>query len=237
MEGKMPEGSIDTYIIGEDKWYQRADYDLENQEEYRLWLGAERSLLAKQGEEGVEGFTFCPENPVSTHGAESLLVTAQEQGSLLQPGPDYREDVISFLSGPLEESITVLGKIRAELDVETDTEDTAFVVKVMEVMENGEAYNVRTGITTLGYRNRSKSRVAYASDTIVPITIDMWDVAWKFQKGSRIRIDITSSDFPQYAVHSNYAGCWALAAESRDAHQKIHYGKGHISSVVFPKLG
>jgi len=69
------------------------------------------------------------------------------------------------------------------------------------------------------------------------ITIDMWDVAWKFQKGSRIRIDITSSDFPQYAVHSNYAGCWALAAESRDAHQKIHYGKGHISSVVFPKLG
>ncbi len=237
MEGKMPEGSIDTYIIGEDKWYQRTDYDLENQEEYRLWLGAERSLLAKQGEEGVEEFTFCPENPVSTHGAESLLVTAQEQGSLLQPGPDYREDVISFLSGPLEESITVLGKMRAELDVETDTEDTAFVVKVMEVMENGEAYNVRTGITTLGYRNRSKSRVTYASDTIVPITIDMWDVAWKFQKGSRIRIDITSSDFPQYAVHSNYAGCWALAAKSRDAHQKIHYGKGHISSVVFPKLG
>ena len=134
-------------------------------------------------------------------------------------------------------SVTVLGKIKAELEVETDAEDTAFVVKVMEVMENGEAYNVRTGITTLGYRNQSKSRVAYTPNTTVSVTIEMWDVAWKFQKGSRIRIDVTSSDFPQYSVHSNYAGCWALATGSKDAHQKIYYGKGHISSIIFPKIG
>ncbi|MCI8614388.1 MAG: CocE/NonD family hydrolase [Lachnospiraceae bacterium] len=154
----------------------------------------------------------------------------------MQPGPDYREDVVSFCSRPLKESITVLGKIRVNLDVGTDAEDTAFVVKVMEVMEDGKAYNIRTGITTLGYRGGSKKRQTYTPHTIVPISIEMWDVAWKIQKNSRLRIDITSSDFPQYCVHSNYAGCWAQARQNKDACQKIYFGKGHSSSVVFPKL-
>ncbi len=236
VEEKEPQGSVDTYIIGDDSWFCRADYDIEEQEEFKVWLGKGRTLTDRPQEEGTVEFTFCPENPVPSHGAESLLATGWEQGSLLQPGPDYREDVVSFCSRPLKESITVLGKIRVNLDVGTDAEDTAFVVKVMEVMEDGKAYNIRTGITTLGYRGGSKKRQTYTPHTIVPISIEMWDVAWKIQKNSRLRIDITSSDFPQYCVHSNYAGCWAQARQNKDACQKIYFGKGHSSSVVFPKL-
>lgn len=233
---EVPEGSIDTYIIGDDSWYSRKKYEIDDADDFSLYLGKDRRLLTKAGAEGAESFTFDPENPTPTHGAESLLVTDAEKGSLLQPEENYREDVISFVSDPLQESVTILGKIKVNLFVETDAEDTSFAVKVMEVKEDGKAYNMRTGITTLGYRNQSKSRQKYTPGEIVPITIDMWDLAWKVQKNSKIRIDVTSSDFPQYSVHSNYPGCWANVTENKTARQKIWFGEGHESAVVFPVI-
>ncbi len=80
---------------------------------------------------------------------------------------------------------------------------TICVPVFMEVRPNGEAYNMRTGITTLGYRNHSDTRQIYEPGEKVQITIDMWDLAWKIQKGSRIRIDLTSSDLLGYRNHSD----------------------------------
>ena len=171
-----------------------------------------------------------------THGAESLLVTKEEQGSLLQPPPGYRPDVISCISEPLSESVTVFGKMKVTLTVSADVDDTAFAVRIMEVMENGKAYNMRTGITTLGYRNQSSHRQPYKPGEKVTITIDTWDLAWKLQKGSRIRIDLTSTDFPQYSVHSNYAGCWAEKDRVRKAHPQVYFGGENESCLSLPLL-
>ena len=110
------------------------------------------------------------------------------------------------------------------LSVATSAEDTAFTVKVMEVMPDGKAYNLRTGITTLGYRNGAGSCLSYRSGSKEKVEIVMWEIAWQLQKGSRIRIDISSSDFPQYNIHSNYAGLWALQEKTKTAVQTIFVG-------------
>lgn len=70
-------------------------------------------------------------------------------GSHLQPEPDYREDVLSFVSEPLEETFTLNGKASVRLFVESDCEDTAFTAKIMEVTPEGKAYNIRSSIATL----------------------------------------------------------------------------------------
>ena len=239
VEGKEPKGSIETYIIGDDSWYSRPDYEIPDQEEKKFYLtaGAEgRGLSENDQTPAAEAdYVYDPENPVPTIGAESCLCTYETRGSLEQPAPDYRSDVISFISEPLTEAFTTLGTIKVTLDVATDCEDTAFVAKICEVMEDGKAYNIRTGITTLGYRNGSKKRITYTPNEEVSVEIKMWDLAWKFQKGSRIRVDITSSDFPQYVAHSNQAGCWAKVKESRIANQKIFVGEGK-SCIAFPLL-
>lgn len=241
VEEKAPKAEIDYYIIGDDSWYSREKFEIEDQKEVKFYLtkkGEKEYALAEQNPAESDSLTWVydPADPVMTHGAESLLVTKQEQGSLRQPEPNYRKDVISCISEPLQESMTIVGQIKVCFTVSTDVGDTAFAVKIMEVMEDGKAYNMRTGITTLGYRNGSTRRVTYQPGEKVQIVIDTWDLAWKVQKGSRIRIDITSSDFPQYSIHSNYAGCWAEQKEIRTANQTVYFGGDDESYISFPVL-
>ncbi len=241
VEEKEPKAMIDYYVIGDDRWYSRETFEIKDQREVRFYLSQEREqeyvLTGKNPEKsGSLEWVYDPADPVPTHGAESLLVTKQEQGSLRQPEPNYRADVISCISEPLKESMTVVGPIRICFHVSADVDDTAFAVKIMEVMENGNAYNMRTGITTLGYRNGSDRRLDYRPGEKVQITVDTWDLAWKVQKGSRIRIDLTSSDFPQYSIHSNYAGCWAEQTDIRKAISTVYFGGADASYISFPVI-
>ena len=164
------------------------------------------------------------------------MASSEHQGSLRQPEPGWREDVISFVSDALDRDLTVVGSISVRFQAASSAQDTAFAAKVMEVLPLGEAYHIRTGITTLGYRGHSGRRQAYEPGTAAEAAIDMWDIAWKLHRGSRVRLDITSSDFPQYAAHSNYPGVWARQGRARRAEQTIFFGDGAQAFVSFPVI-
>ena len=162
--------------------------------------------------------------------------TRQEVGSLLQKPWCDRTDAICMISNPLPQNTVIMGKIRMHMTVSSDVDDTAFAFKVMEVLPDGRTYNIRTAITTLGYRNGNKHRAEYIPNTKVDIIIDAWEIAYELQKGSKIRIDIASADFPQYAIHSNYAGPWALQKETRKAVQSLYIGGKAKSWIEIPVL-
>ena len=165
-----------------------------------------------------------------------MLKTRDAIGSLLQPEPGYRGDVISFISEPLISKMTVWGKINVILYVCSNAEDTAFSVKIMNILKDGRSYNVRSGISTLGYRNNSKRRIVYNPEEIVEMNIELWDIAFEFEEGTRLRIDIQSSDFPQYSIHPNLPGVWAEQKENRKALQRIYMGEDYPSLVAFPVI-
>ena len=104
----------------------------------------------------------------------------------------------------------------------------------MEVAPDGTAYNIRTGITTLAYRGHSETRQTYTPGETVMVDIDTWDIAWCLKAGWRLRVDITSSNFPQYSIHSNYPGVWAEQAKTKVAHQTICMGPEHPSALRLP---
>lgn len=240
VEEQKPKGRISNYVIESDYWTERNTYEIPEQKKTRFYLSnieGKKALVKELGQvkEGRVKYSYDPENPILTHGGEALLNTREEIGSKKQPEADYREDVVSFVSAPLGEALRINGSILAHLHVSTDVPDTAFVVKVMNVMEDGTAYHVRGGITTLGYRNQAESRISYEPKTEVDIEITMWDIAWKFKKGTRIRIDIQSSDFPQYNIHTNTAGVWSEQIKSQIANQIILYGKKAPSYIEFPE--
>ena len=157
-------------------------------------------------------------------------------GSLEQPEPDWRPDVKSFLSEPLKKPLEIHGSINVRLFVQTDAEDTSFTAKLMEVFPDGTAVNIRGSITTLAYRNGRSTRGIYTPGEIVEINIRMWDIAWKTQAGSRLRLDISSSDFPQYAVHPNLPGVWSMIRETKPAQETVWYGKACPSCVELPVI-
>ncbi len=153
-----------------------------------------------------------------------MLTTITEAGTLRQPAPDYRPDVVSFVSRPLIEKLEIAGRIKVRLQVKTDVEDTAFSAKLCEVFPDGRAYNIRSGITTIAAD--LPEGADYIPGEQTEVSVDFWDIAWTIQPGSCLRLDISSSDFPQYAAHSNYAGIWSDQEKSRIARQVICTGSG-----------
>ena len=245
-QGVTPAGKVETYLIGADCWKTQPAFPFPEEESRAFYLdgraadpaqiaGTACRLEPEPASRGGEiSYLYDPAHPVISHGAESLFHSMTEVGSLLQPACGYREDVISFVSQPLPQALEITGKITADLFVRSDAEDTAFTVKVMEIFPDGRAYNIRSGITTLAYRGGSDRRLAYTPGQSVRVKAPLWDIAWLVGKGSRIRVDISSSDFPQYAVHSNYAGVWSEQTQTKVARQTLLWGGDTPSRILFP---
>lgn len=239
-KGMEPAEEIRLYEVGGDTFEKYQEYPVPVKESRVFYLRAgsdpiNHKLTSAEGaEQSSVSYVYDPNDPVISHGAESTLHSIQENGSLLQAEVNARGDVISFVSDSLQESLHVNGQISVHLFVSSDARDTAFTAKLMEVFEDGSAYNVRGTITTLAYRNGASHRGTYRPGEIVRITLNMWDIDWLFQKGSRLRLDISSSDFPQYAVHTNHEGIWSLQKDTIIAHQTIYTGGDTPSDVILP---
>ena len=170
-------------------------------------------------------------------GGETLFNSGSRRGSQLQPEVGYRDDVISFVSEPLSEPLLMAGKVKVVLNVSSDCDDTAFSYKISEVFADGNTYNIRTGISTLGFRNRPLGdRQTYTPGEVVELTIEALPIMWQLQPGSRIRVDISSSDFPQFSVHSNYAGVWSEQTRTRVAKQTLFVGGKYQSRIEIPLM-
>ena len=231
------EGEIRLYRVGADKWDIQKSFPTSKKKEKKLYFSAEEGKALKEENSTDEigiSYIYDPENPIYSNGSESTFHSMQQNGSHIQPKMDYREDVLSFISQDLAEDLHVNGKININLTVSSDAPDTAFTAKVMEVFEDGRAYNVRGSITTLGYRNDTPHRIKYEPGEKVNISIKMWDIDWSFKKGSRIRVDISSSDFPQYSAHTNNEGVWSLQDTVRKATQTVYFGGNNESYIELP---
>jgi putative CocE/NonD family hydrolase len=235
VEGEAPEGGVRCYLTGADRWLDAGSYPFRPRSE-RVWHLSTAGALEKAPQlSGNRSFRYDPDDPVPSHGAESVLDQIHEAGSRLQPPSGWRMDVVSFLSEPMDEDMDILGPVSAQLSVSSDAEDTAFTAKLMEVFPNGEAYNIRSSIATLSYPTaRTLAREVYTPGTVAQIEIDMWDAAWRIHKGSRLRLDISSSDWPQYAAHTNFAGVWSLQGGAKPARQTLFFGAAHDSRLIIP---
>jgi putative CocE/NonD family hydrolase len=239
---QTPKRSARIYLIGADRWEELPSWPVPVKETKRFYLAAEEHpecahAYVLHGSEGAAltqtGYLYRPDDPAPSHGAESMLKSMDQVGSMYQPEPGFRPDVITFVSETLKEEMLIAGQIRVHLTVASDCEDTAFTAKVMEIKADGRAVNIRSSITTIEADLPCKT-AGYVPGERTRVCVDMWDIAWQVSAGSRIRVDISSSDFPQYAVHANYPGVWSKQEKTRDAHQTIFCGFGQESFIEFP---
>lgn len=242
VEEKIPEKKISFYIIGADRWAKAAQWPICPDSVKTWYLSAEQAAdpdgarrlkgckeevsehaagketsCADTAADTVE-YLYDPDDPVPSLGGESMLKTMEHVGSMFQPEIGWRKDVISFLSEPVAEDFVIGGKIRVNLRVASDCEDTAFTAKLMEVREDGRSINIRSSITTIA---ADQEGGIYEPGMTAEVQVEMWDIVWQVKAGSRLRLDISSSDFPQYAAHTNYPGIWSKQEKGRIARQTI----------------
>lgn len=232
VEEKEPVHEVKVYAIGADRWESLEEWPVEGAEKRTLYLSGEFLSEKPSCRKKALEYDYDPTDPVISVGGETLFSSNALKGSRLQEPVGYRDDILFFRSAPLEEPLVIASSPVAHLWVSSDCEDTAFSVKISEERPDGSTYNIRTGIATLAYRkDKLGPRGTYQPGEIVELRIEMLPVLWQLQKGSRIRVDISSSDFPQYSIHSNCPGVWSEQKEVRTAREKVWTGRKYPSSI------
>ncbi|RXZ79523.1 CocE/NonD family hydrolase [Paenibacillaceae bacterium] len=233
-------GVIRSYTIGANQWGNWRSWPPRHATK-PLYLHGNNELGSTPGQQpSAVSYTYDPANPVQTAGGSGMLSVYGDSpclpkaASVRQPEPGSRPDVITFLSAPVEEDLLIAGQIKIVLFVDSTAEDTAFTAKISELFPDGKAYNIADGITSLAYRNGSPKTIAYEPGETIELVIECWPMIWKLRRGSRIRLDVSSSNFPAYHVHQNAAGNWAQQGQGIAAVQTIHWGGALPSRIELP---
>lgn len=237
--GDVPEHEVKVYAIGADKWLDLEEWPSASSKTLTWYAGTEESGLALKPskKKGEWSYEYDPSDPVISVGGETLFSSNSRKGSILQEPAGYRDDILFFRSEPLDEPLMISGPLTAKVWFSSDCEDTAVTVKVSEERADGKTYNIRTGIATLAFRDdKLGSRQTYTPGEIVEVTVEMLPIVWELQPGSRIRVDISSSDFPQYSIHSNHPGVWSEQTKVRTAHQTVWTGRKYPTQIIIPIL-
>jgi len=239
-----PKGEVKVYNIEADKWENFDSWPIKTDEQKTLYFSSEAKgskwnvlslLFSKQKKNKKLAYDYDPNDPVYAEGGETLFTSSARRGCHPMSEAGYRDDILSFVTEPLEEDLTIAGEVKVYLKLKTNVDDTAFAFTLAEVTPEGETYNMRTSIATLGYRDGLlKPRVKYRKGKKVTLEIVALPLMWTVKKGNSLRIDIKSSQFPEYAVHSNTAGVWAEQADVKTAHQTIFVGGKKGSRLILP---
>ena len=136
--------------------------------------------------------------------------------------------MLCYTSDPLEEDMEVTGPVIVKLFASTDGRDTDFTAKLVDVAPDGYAVNLCDGILRGRYRESMERQELLEPGTVYEFTIDLWPTSNVFKKGHRIRVDISSSNFPRFDRNPNTGNKFGQDAELRVAHQQVFHEGARI---------
>lgn len=187
---------------------------------------------AAPGHEAPDVFLYDPADPVLTAGGPLL---GPDLGPKDQAAVEARPDVLVYTSPPLDRPLTVMGPVTVTLYAASDGKDTDFTARLCDVFPKGLSVNIGDGIIRARFRNGDlTSPELIEPGRVYEYTIDLWHTAYVFQPGHRIRVQISSSNFPRFDRNLNTGGDIAAGSEMRTARQTVHHDVERPSHVTVP---
>jgi hypothetical protein len=182
-----------------------------------------------------DAFTYDPLNPVMSYGGNVCCTGgAIDAGAFDQQEREERRDVLVYTSEPLTEGIEVSGSIEVTLHVSSDVKDTDFTVKLLDVYPDGRAYNLDESIQRMRYREGYDKEVFMEDGEIYEVQIGPLSTSNYFARGHRIRIEVSSSNFPRFTRNLNTGGRNYDEAEGVIAHSQVHHSRQYPSRIRVP---
>lgn len=192
--------------------------------------GDGRLSADEPGREQPDHFTYDPVDPVmSLADGDDGQVSAADQKPLYR-----RRDILVYQTDLLADDIVVVGNVECRLWVSSDCPDTDFVARLIEVGADGLAMNLTQGIMRTRYRLGFEQEVMLERGEPTLLTIKMLAAGIRFRRGTRIRLDVTSSDFPLYDRNHNTGQPFFSDRALRVAHQVVYHDPEHRSELVLP---
>ena len=234
------------YNMGANEWRSAEQWPPKDAKTVRMYLrsggdanslygGGTLSTQAPPGGEAADRYRYDPMNPVQTIGGGDCcnggLVTA---GAFDQRVIEARDDVLVYTSEPLTEPMDVTGFVRAVLSVSSDTPDTDYAVKLVDVAPDGTAYILGDTILRARYRDGFERPAMMTPGQVYTLKPSPITTSNTFLPGHRIRVEVTSSNFPKFTRNLNTGANNETTAEYRVANNAVHHAGGQASWIELP---
>jgi hypothetical protein len=182
----------------------------------------------------ADAFTYDPTNPVPSYGGNVCCTgNAVTGGAMDQRKMEARADILVYSSEPLKEGLEVSGPMEATLYVSSDAKDTDFTVKVIDVYPDGMAYNLDETIQRLRYRDGYDKPVVWMEPgRVYKVALQPMTTSNYFAPGHRIRLEVSSSNFPRFDRNLNTGGNNYDETKAVTAHNSVHHSKQYPSQIT-----
>lgn len=241
---QMPK--VQYYVTGKNEWRSASAWPLPEMRFVPYYLSSIEGAVTGAGDgslstiksvrNGSDRFAYDPEDPFPSRGGNICCTGDPNElpGVFDQSDLEVRPDLLVYSTPVLNEGITVAGPVKIVLYVSSSARDTDFTAKLIDVDEEGRAWNVVNGILRARYREGMDKTVWMQPDSVYRLEVNLKETAYHFAAGHSIRLYISSSDFPMYDRNLNTGGdnvtetTWVKAANT------IHFSQKHASHLMLP---
>lgn len=238
---------VKIFVMGLNQWREEDDWPLVHAKTTRYFLHSQGAANSDRGNgslstaapasEPADKFTYDPAKPVPTIGGplccdpNHLPAGPRDQRSV-----EARDDVLVYSTPPLEHDLEVTGPIRLDFFASSSSVDTDFTAKLVDVAPDGTAINLTEGILRARYRDSQSAPAPLIPGRVYPLTIDLWATSNLFRTGHRIRLEVSSSNFPRFDRNLNTGEPAATSSKWVPATNTILHDNEHPSALLLPVL-
>ena len=225
---------VRIFVMGINQWRDEDEWPLSRARLTSWYLDSNKGANTLTGDgrlsverptrDDLDTYVYDPRKPAPTAGGALCCdPKVMPWGPMDQRAVEARDDVLVYTSAALRQDLEVTGTVRVQLWVSTSAPDTDFTAKLVDVFPNGHARNLCDGMLRLRYRE-GLDRVRLArSGEVYPVTFDVGVTSNVFKAGHRVRLDISSSNFPRFDRNPNTGRPVADENELRTARQTVHH--------------
>ena len=242
---EVDDAPVHIFVMGANRWRDEQEWPLARTRYTALYLGSKGHANTLNGDGSLvwkikksakpDQFVYDPHNPVpTTGGAVCCNPKIFPWGPMDQRALELRPDVLVYTSAPLKQPIEVTGPVQVTLYASTSAPDTDFTAKLVDVFPTGEARNLTDGILRARYRRSLEKPELLHPGEIYPLTIDAGVTSNVFLAGHRIRLEISSSNFPRFDRNPNTGRAVADETVLNRAQQTIYHDRQYPAHILLP---
>jgi putative CocE/NonD family hydrolase len=230
---------VRIFVMGENKWRDEQEWPLARARSTTYFLhgagrantldGDGRLSVQSPGDQQPDTFVYDPWDPVPTGALGGYSRIPSDQTAI-----ERRPDVLVYTTDALTSDVEVTGPLSLTLWVASSATDTDFTGKLLDVWPDGTARPLNDGILRLRYRNGKATPQLLTPDEPVQVTIDLGATSNLFRAGHRIRLEVSSSNFPRFDRNPNTGRAFGEDGELRRARQRVFHDSSRPSFVTLP---
>lgn len=237
---------VRVFLMFDDRWYDFDSWPLEQTQPINFFIGSQHAANSSAGDGSLETkspkgkdwdqFTYDPSDPVLTNGGANFHFFPGQLGIKDQTELEKRKDVLVYTSETIKDEMAIIGTPKFIFHASSSAPDTDFTAKLILLAPDGTAMNICDGIVRARHRKGMDQVDLLEAGKVYPFEIQLGTTAFKVPAGYKLRLEVSSSNFPKYNRNTNTLEDPFYAKNYATAEQRIYHSEKYPSLLVLPHI-